>query len=225
VADKSSTMKNLILSALVVFSVNIMLPNHASAAEKTSPKAIAKQLKSVTAAELPAKAAQLISSADAKEKEATTVAVVKSAVGISPASAPAIVGAIAAANPDMAALAAKTAAALQPKQAVAIARAAAAAAPAKASQIVEAVGREIPSAYRDVAVAVINVAPKSKTEIMAAAVPTATAPAVEAVPASPTSPFRGPSIQPPYIPISTPPTNAPPGGGEVPPGGRNYAAP
>ena len=91
--------------------------------------------------------------------------VVKGAVGINPAAAPAIVGAIARAVPDMASVAAGAAAAEQPKQASAIAKAAAAAAPSKAGKIVTAVCRAVPNEYRNIAVAVSQVVPASGKEI------------------------------------------------------------
>src|SRR2546427_5050844 len=79
----------------------------------------------VPAAELPARAAVLIKDTKARDREAVTLDVVKTAVALNPAAAPVIVSAIARAVPDMAATAAGVAAAEQPKQAAAIARAAA----------------------------------------------------------------------------------------------------
>src|SRR5262245_28108345 len=93
-------------------------------------------LAKVPAAELPAKSAGLVREAKARDREAVTRDVVKSAVEINPAAAPLIVNAIAQSVPDMSAVAAGVAATQQPKQAAAIARAAAAVAPAKASKIV-----------------------------------------------------------------------------------------
>src|SRR6266436_10433146 len=80
-----------------------------------SPKAnpYAETLNSVPAAELPAKAAELVRDAKARQREAVTIEVVKAAVVKSPAAATAIVGAIAKAAPDMAAIAAATAASEQ----------------------------------------------------------------------------------------------------------------
>src|SRR5437879_4851557 len=113
---------------------------------KDAPKAnpFKETLKSVPAAELPARAAQLVQAAKTKERESVTIGVVKASVELNPAAAPAIVGAIARAVPDMAAVAAGVAAAEQPNQASAIARAAAAAAPAKAGKIVAAVCKAVP---------------------------------------------------------------------------------
>src|SRR5437870_10093430 len=68
-------------------------------------------LSSVPAAELPAKAADLVLAAKRHSREATTISVVKASVQLNPAAAPAIVGAIARAVPDMAAVAASVAAA------------------------------------------------------------------------------------------------------------------
>ena len=127
-----------------------------------------KTLSSVPAAELPAKAAQLIADTKTRDQKPTTINVVKTALGINPAAAPAIVGAIARAVGPMASVAAGTAAEEQPKQACAIAKAAAAAAPSEAGQIVLAVCRAAPSEYRCIAVAVSEVAPDANKEILEA---------------------------------------------------------
>src|ERR1039457_4267087 len=101
------------------------------------------------AAELPAKAAEMIKPSKSREMESTTVKVVRSAVEINPAAAPAIAGAVARAVPNVAAVAAATAAEQQPMQASAIARSAAGAAPSKAGKIVTAVCRVVPNRYRN----------------------------------------------------------------------------
>src|SRR5204862_7861363 len=73
-------------------------------------------LTSVATAELPARTAALVKEAPAKEREAATVTIVRTAVKLNPAAAPAIVGAVARSVPEMAAVAAGTAATVQPKQ-------------------------------------------------------------------------------------------------------------
>jgi hypothetical protein len=128
----------------------------------------------VPAAELPAKAADLVLQAKPGDRQATTADVVKTAVRINPAAAPAIVGAIARAVPEMASVAAGVAAAEQPRQASAIAKAAAAAAPKQAAKIVAAVCRAVPKQYRNVAIAVSEVVPgadKAIVNAVAAALP------------------------------------------------------
>ena len=124
-------------------------------------------LSTATAAELPAKASDLVAKADAKTLKQTTIDVVKVAVGLNPAAAPAVVGSIAQRTAPMAPTAAATAVALVPNQVLLIAKAAAAAAPTKAGAIVEAICRVLPADYQIVASAVADVVPGSGREILA----------------------------------------------------------
>ena len=270
-------MKN-IASVLLVAAYLAAPICFAKDAPKTNP--FRETLASVPAAEMPAQAADLVLHAKNRDRAATTVDVVKAAVGINPAAAPAIVAAISKAVPNMASVAAGTAAAEQPKQAAAIAKAAAAAAPSNVRKIVTSVCRAVPSEYRNVAVAVSEVAPGAGKEILegiAAAFPDmkpsieqalavyggnvpsvadvldqaaklvqgqnapgamplqsasrASTPAVllttPSTAANPGRPIRGPAVGgPPYVPLPSTPTNVTSGtSGEVPTGGRNYAAP
>ena len=167
----------------IVLSVGLLSACNSFAAETPTSNPFNKILTAVPAAELPAKAASLVSQAKPLDRQQTTINVVKSALRINPAAAPAIVGAIVRAVPEMASVAAGTAAAEQPKQATAIAKAAAAAAPVQAGAIVEAVCRAVPKEYQSIAIAVSQVAPKANKEIMnavAAAVPSLK-PAIERV--------------------------------------------
>lgn len=228
------------------------------AADTASP--ILAGLSGATAMELPAKAAQMVSQADAKNLKPTTIAVVKAAVGLNPAAAAPIVGSIAQNTPAMAATAAAIAVSLVPNQVVAVARAAAAAAPAQAGQIVEAVCRVLPAAYQKVADAVAEVAPGAGKEILTAlstAIPALKNPIAQALAANkgnvpsvsavleqvsaavstatpPTLAQAGlgspmiapPTVGPPYVPVPVTHQNIDPGsGGQVPAGGRGYAAP
>jgi len=237
---------------------------------KDEPKANAYKelLTAVPAAELPARAAALVSQAKVADRQATTVQVVKGAVTINPAAAALIVGAVAREMPEMASMAAGAAVAEQPKQAHAIAKAAAAAAPSQAARVVEAVCRVAPRQYYAVAVAVAQAVPAASKEIVKAvgtAVPELKVSLEKAVawyggnvmsvgatlaqanqiaqtdsgtsamtsaadqPSSAAGAslvLRGPAVGPPYVPLSSTPTNVTSGGsGEVPEGGRNYAAP
>lgn len=124
-------------------------------------------LNAATPAELPAKASAIISQASDKNRQQTTIDVVRAAVGLNPAAAQAIVGAIAQSVPEMASVAAATAVSLVPDQAAGIARAAAAAAPAQAGQIVQAICRVLPTEYKSVAEAVAEVVPGAGKEILA----------------------------------------------------------
>jgi hypothetical protein len=156
-------LKNLmsfLAAAVLATAVNL----HAD--DKTAANPFFASLSTATAAELPAKAAEMVSQADKKNLKQTTIDVVKAAVGLNPAAAPAIVGSIAQSSPAMAATAAEAAVSVLPNHAVAIASAAAAAAPSKAGQIVEAVCRELPASYREVAEAVAEVVPGAGREIL-----------------------------------------------------------
>jgi len=149
-------------------SVALMLALKATATDNAAASPYLGVLTTATSAELPAKAADLVAQADAKNLKQTTIDVVKAAVGLNPAAAPAIVGSIAQTSPTMAGTAAATAASLVPNQVVVIARAAAAAAPAKAGAIVEAICRALPATYQVVAGAVADVVPGAGKEILAA---------------------------------------------------------
>jgi hypothetical protein len=249
---------------VILLSVALLAGGGSFANDAPKANSFNQALAAVPAAELPAKAADLILHSRSRERQATTVNVVKSAVGMNPAAAPAIVGAIARAVPDMASVAAGAAAAEQPKQAAAIAKAAAAAAPSKAGKIVAAVCRAVPNEYRNIAAAVAQVVPGAGKEIVnavaaalpglkpaiestlagyggnvmsvtdtldrAAMVPPASVASGAAVPAIPplggVPMARGAGVGPPYHNLTTTPTNVTSGtSGEVPTGGRNYAAP
>jgi len=250
-------MKSIISIAL---SLAFLTAFSSSGKDSSKVNPFNKTLAAVPAAELPSKAVNLVLQAKPRAQQGVTVNVVKSAVGINPAGAPAIVGAIARAIPKMAAVAAGAAATEQPKQASAIAKAAAVAAPDQAGQIVLEVCRAVPDDYQAIAVAVSQAVPGAGEEILnaiASALPSLKHPIEKALtsyggsaasvadtlslaarisPATATAPVttaarggsfaRGPAVAPPYIPLSTTPFYVTPAtSGEVPRGGRNYAAP
>ncbi len=157
-------MKRILFAGLCILAFNTNL----SYGVDTKMAPIQKQLASVAASELPAQAAQLVKDAVPADREATTISVVKAAIGVRPAATTAVVGAIARAVPDMAATAAGAATAQQPRQAVSIAKAAAAAAPAKAGTIVAAVCKAAPKEFRSVALVVAAAAPGSEKEVLRA---------------------------------------------------------
>jgi hypothetical protein len=224
-----------------------------SAKDFASPNAYQRALVSIAAAELPAKAAEIVKQANARDRATTTVDVTRTAVTIKPAAAPSIVGAIARAVPDMAAAAAGTAVGEQPKQATVIAKAASAAAPSQAGKIVAAICRVVPKQYRSVAIVVAKTVPDSANEILravASAIPelkegvesalaaySGSSISVAAILAQVTGsknkegpangpPPRGPTFEPPFIPLSGTVKTATPGAsGEVPTGGRDYGKP
>jgi hypothetical protein len=220
----------------------------AVASAATTKEGVRSALKSVTAAEVPARAADLVAQTPAADQAVVTVEAVRIAVKAHPTIAPAIVGSVAKQCPAVAATAAATAAKLQPKQIKLIARAAAVAAPAHAGEIVTALCQALPGDYREIALTVALAVPGAADEILvglSAGLPTIKAaldsviasyqgatPSVAAVldRVAPTTPavtgsgVRGPTIGPPFIALSGTPTNAPPGT-NVPPGGRDYFRP
>ncbi len=219
--------------------------------------ALKETLSKVPAAEMPARAADIVAQAEASSRDAIAVDVVKASLKKNPTMATAVVGAICRTSPETAPTVAATAAGLHPKQVKLIVQAATAAAPAKAGEIVRAVCKVVPTAYREVALAVAQVAPKAAKEILAGlsealpalkepiaeavasykGQPLAVAPVLDRIAPSATplasvtpaltapAPLRGPTIGGPYVPYSGTATNVPPNGGNVPPGGRDYAAP
>jgi hypothetical protein len=156
--------KILVLASSLVLVLGVS----AFAGDEALAASTAAALKKVPAPEMPAKAVKMIEAASKAEREATTIRVVKIAVALNPASAPAIVGAIAREVPVCAPVAAAAAAAQQPGQASAIAKAAAASAPAQAGAIAGAVCRAVPNQYRNVAVAVAQAVPQSTKQILEA---------------------------------------------------------
>jgi len=139
-----------------------------SAAADSAGKSVQQALAAAPLAELPTKAAELVKTANVKDRGFVTVDVVEASLAISANAAPAIVAAIAKAVPDMASIAAGKAAELQPKRAAEIARAAASAIPSKAAKITATVCRAAPTDYRNVAVATAQAAPANGAEILRA---------------------------------------------------------
>jgi hypothetical protein len=166
---KSSTkiMKAIKCTTAITVAIVLAMAVKVGAGENASANSFLSVLNTVTPAELPGKAGELVAQADAKNLRQTTIDVVKAAVGLNPAAATAIVGSIAQSSPKMAGLAAATAISLVPNQVISIARAAAAAAPKQAGSIVEAICRVLPADYQKVADAVSEVVPGAGKEILA----------------------------------------------------------
>jgi hypothetical protein len=165
---KSAPEKSMKKTTSLALSVAVLAAFVSFAKDTPKANPFTEVLATVPSAELPAKAADVVQHAKNRERTDVTVEVVKAALGINPAAAPAVVGAIASAVPTVASVAAGVAASEQPKQAPAIAKAAAAAAPAQARRIVLAVCRAVPNAYRDIAVAVSQAVPTANKEILSA---------------------------------------------------------
>ena len=158
--------KNWILSAVLVIALSGFAVSRASAASDS--RLIARLLKNVPVAELPAKAAQTVSLAKVTDREDVTIAVIQTVASKSPSALVSVVASIAKAAPDSAPVAAATAAILAPKQAQAIAMAAAKAAPNAVEKIAAAIAKLLPSSASAVAELLAGFAPTHATTIFAA---------------------------------------------------------
>jgi hypothetical protein len=138
------------------------------AAESVKDSALQRALFGAPAAEMPAKAADIVKTARPGDRGFITVSMVKTAISINPVSSAPVVNAIARAVPEMASIAAGAAAEEQPAKAAEIAKAAAGAAPARAGKIVVAVCRAAPRQYRDTSISVAEAAPGSGLEVLRA---------------------------------------------------------
>ena len=248
-------MKTLKYAAFLALAFGLSTAISTQAGETPKANAFIGELSTATSAELPGKAADLVSKAAAKDQQQTTIDVVKAAISLNPAAARAIVGSIAQTSPDMAATAAATAVSLLPDQSVTIASVAAAAAPAQAGQIVEAVCRVAPQDYEKIADAVAEIVPAASKDILngvAMALPSlkvvidqavvagaGSAPSVDkvlsqvsasgkvpsGVPLSPMPNLSHGSPISPYVPSGTPSGISGSVGGQIPVGGRGYTSP
>ncbi len=206
------------------FTCALILAGGFAVAKDEASATIKHTLNKVPTAEVPAKAAELVSQSKADQREAYAAEVVKTAVKTKPALTLAVVGAVCQKSPETAPTVAATAAQVQPKQARQIAQAAAAAAPEKATEIVKAVAKVLPKSHKEVAVAVAQAAPAYASEVLGTLPPSEQPSTATETPAFANN-YRPPTIGGPFVPISTTPTNVPSGGGPVPDGGRDYARP
>jgi hypothetical protein len=160
-------MKAIKCTSVLAMALSLAMAIEVNAADNRDANLFFSMLSTVSPAELPNKAGELVIQADAKNLRQTTIDVVKAAVGLSPANAAAVVGNIAQSSPKMAGIAAGTAVSLVPNQEILIARAAALAAPKQVGSIVEAICRVLPMDYQKVADAVSEVVPNADKEILA----------------------------------------------------------
>ena len=149
-----------VLAALTCFAVS-----PAQALTDNEIAGITKSIKTVPAAELAVKSAELVTKATKKDKEPTAVAVVRAAITKHPAVAVSVVSSVVKAAPATAPAVAAAAAKLAPDQVEAIATAAALAAPELAEKIVAAITEVDPKAQDRVAKAVMLAVPEAQAKI------------------------------------------------------------
>src|SRR5437867_2787906 len=137
----------------------------AQALTEKEVSAINKTIKEAPAADLPVKAAEMVTQSAKKEKEAVAVAVVRAAIAKKPASAVSVVSSVIKAAPATAPAVATAAARLAPDQVEAIAVAAALAAPELADKVVAAIIDVNPKMAEQVAQAVMKAVPQAQAKL------------------------------------------------------------
>lgn len=135
-------MKKLVTTAALLVALAMTAPT-AFAITKAQEKAIKKAVTSVAVAEMPAKAAQLVSESKKEDREAVAVTAVRAGIYKSRASARLLVSAVVKAAPDVAGAVTKAATEMEPGQAGFIASAAISAAPASKTDIVTSANRGV----------------------------------------------------------------------------------
>ncbi len=157
---KSTKPLNYALALLLVAGVGLAQTDQKS-------QTLRQELSKVATAEVPAKAAEIVTKTKRADRDKIAAEVIKAVFKAHPTITVATVGMISTKSPESAPAAAAAAANLQPKQAGLIARAAAAAAPAQAGAIVKAVCKVVPN-HREVALAVADAAPEATLDIIEA---------------------------------------------------------
>jgi hypothetical protein len=148
--------KNLIKIAALLAAIASFAVAPANALTSREAKELKATILSVPVPEMPAKGAELVTSASKENREATALTVVKAVVFKHKAAAPLVVSAISKAAPDLAPAVSAAAVEISNEQAVTIAKAAAFQAPAHASEISARVMQAAPSQSRFIAASLPN---------------------------------------------------------------------
>jgi len=156
---------NLFALGALLTSLTCFASSPAQALTEKEVSTINQTIKEALVADLPVKAAEMVTQAGKKEKEAVAVAVVRAAIAKKPASAVPVVSSVVKAAPATAPAVVAAATKLAPDQMEAIAVAAALAAPELADKIVAAIADVYPKAEGRVAKAVMLAVPQSQVKI------------------------------------------------------------
>src|ERR1017187_1747778 len=107
---ENAPKKSMKKTTSFALSVAILIASVSFAKDAPKANPFTEILASAPSAEMPAKAGEAVQHAKTRERTDATADVVKAALGINPAAAPAVVAAIASATPSMASIAAGVAA-------------------------------------------------------------------------------------------------------------------
>lgn len=168
--------RNKATLAVLLAALSFFAAPSASAISQSDVLAIKKAVANVPAAEVAAKAGQIVSQASDSDRKEVALATVRETVGQKPAALVAVVAAIAKAAPEVTVAVAAEAAKLSNDQAADIAKAATTSAPDQAEQIAAAVAKATPKSATSVARSVATVTPDRTdkiVEVVLAAVPAA----------------------------------------------------
>ena len=152
--------------AVLLAALSFFAAPSASAISQSQVLTIKKTVADVSAAELGARASDLVVQAGKSEKEEVAVATVREVASRRPATIVAVVGAMAKATPEVSVAIAAEAAKLVAERASEIAKAVAAAVPAQANQIAAAVAKVAPKSATKVTRAVASVVPDQTSSIV-----------------------------------------------------------
>jgi len=136
------------------------------AANQATIDTLKKEFSGVRALDLPARAASVVASAKAADRQEVATDTVRAALAVNASSAPLVVGSVARANPDAAAVSALTAASLQPKQLSRITKAAVGGAPSEVETIVAALVKAQPASFYTIGISAADVAANSGDSIL-----------------------------------------------------------
>jgi len=156
---------NQFVLAALLAGLTCFATSPAQALTEKEVSSITQSIKDAPVADLPAKAAEMVTQSAKKEKQAVAVAVVRAAIAKKAASAVSVVSSVVKAAPFTAPAVAAAAAKLAPDQLEAIATAAALAAPDLADKIVAAITDVYPKAEERVAKAVMLAVPQAQAKI------------------------------------------------------------
>jgi len=158
--------RNQVILAVLLAALSFVAAPSASALSHSQALAIKKVVADVPAAEVAARAADLVSQADKSDRKDVALATVREIISKRPATLIAVVAAITKAAPDLSVAVASEAARLAGDQAAAIAKAASTGNPAQADRIAAEVSRIAPSSATKITRAVAAVVPDQTPRII-----------------------------------------------------------
>jgi hypothetical protein len=158
--------RNQVTLAVLLAGLSFLAAPSVSALPQSQAQAIKRIVADVPAAELAAKAADLVTQASKVEQQEVAIATVREVASKRPATILAVVGAIAKSVPELSPVVAAEAAKLVGEKSTEIAKVAASAAPAQADRIAAAVAAVAPKSAAKVARSVVLVVPDQTSRIV-----------------------------------------------------------